>query len=119
MAVIPEHHLLFDHVKRTVIRNEQFDTGRWSAEDFRSFMTLLERMKLKARDPVVNEKAFWDFFASELKCKGGVSRSPEECAEMVIICSQCDEQKCAKVMRLSLYRSLSGSLFTTGGGNWP
>ena len=40
-------------------------------------------MKINAKDKVLNHDAFWKFFASELKTRGGVSRTPEDCADMV------------------------------------
>ena len=48
-------------------------------------MKLLEQIKLRAKDPVINEDAFWDFFSKELRHRSGVSRTPAQCAKMVII----------------------------------
>ena len=85
MAVIPERHILYDHIANVAIRNKQVDTGPWSDHDFKCFVQLVERLKFQAKDPVVNEEAFWQYFAAELKQRSGVSRPGAECAKMVRI----------------------------------
>ena len=83
MTVIPERHIIYDHVAGVAIRNKQVDTGPWSPHDFGCFIKLVESLKFQAKDRVVNEEAFWQYFAAELKQRSGVSRTGRECAKMV------------------------------------
>ena len=82
MKVIPSRHLEFDHLKKTVGRVSQVDTGKWPEHAFTGYLEMYDRLKIGAKHPVVNPAAFWQYFSDDLK-RVGIRRSPEACERMV------------------------------------
>ena len=82
VKVIPTRHLEFDHIRKTVTRLAQVDTGCWEDYAFSGYLEMYRRLKIEARHPIVNPEAFWIFFSDQLK-DVGIRRSPEACAKMV------------------------------------
>ena len=67
VKIIPCHHLEFDHIKLTVKRLKQVDTGSWEDHAFTGFMEMYDHLKIRVKHPVVNSSAFWTYFSDQLK----------------------------------------------------